>query len=484
MNGTAKVVKNTIFSLLARGTELGAGFITIILAARYLGIEAFGEYAFIRAMAFVITPLINFGTERILIRDISVDKSQASFLVCSGLVLNLSIGIFVCIIALIASRIFYESQFFPGSTIIVAIIAQMLQVMTKTIGAVFVAREKIVFDLMATIISRSLIILFFILVACFNMQGRFFFHAFAFANGAGFIFSVIMLKIKFAGSLWAISFSLTGYVIRQSFPLALATFMIQGYDNIFVFYIRLLRDIVEVSIYQAPQRIIQQCLMVPRSFFFAYIPTLSRMAKKGQPILTLLNTYHTIFKYIVIFTLPVSVFATVFADRFIFIFFGPEFADAAYCLQILIWAINLLFINMLMDFLMTSMRKQNFLIVSNALCLTTSSTIGYVLVQEFGYFGACWATLLSYVVLIACNFYFVSKYLGLIPVHRIAIKPVLCCMALAGFLFEYSDNINIITLIILGSIIYIGLLFLFKTFTHKELNSLKYGFIIKFKKFF
>ncbi|MDL1967665.1 MAG: flippase [Deltaproteobacteria bacterium] len=477
-----RLVKNTIFSLLARGAELGAGFITIILAARYLGIEIFGEYAFIRAIVFMLAPMINFGIERILIRDISIRKSRASVLVCSGLALNLSVGISLCIIAIIVSHIFRETAFFPISVFAIAIIAQMLQVMTKTISSVYVAYEKIYFDLIATIISRSLIIILFIIIAYCDMNGKYFFHAFAFANATAFIFSIIILEMKFIRPVWSINSGLIAYLIKQSFPIAVAVFMIQGYNNIFVFFLKLLRDTIEVSLFQAPQRIIQQCLVLPRSFLFAYVPTLSRMAQEGQSLSTLRDTYRRMVKYIFIFTLPASVFVTAFADEFVFLAFGSDFSKAAAPLKILIWAINLLFINMLLDFILTSMRKQNILIVSNGLCLAVSSALGFIFVQKYGYFGACWATLLSYVILVITNFYFVSKHLGLIPVHLIVLKPILCCSVLGAILLEYSDNIHMVILIITGLLIYTVLLFLMRTFTHEELSFLKHGVIIKLKR--
>ena len=378
------------------------------------------------------------------------------------------------------SRLFYESAFFPFSVFNVAITAHLLGVMTKTVNSAFIAYEKNYFDLITTIISSFLIIILVSSIVFFDMTGVFFFYAFALANLMGFIVSII-IKQKFISPIWIINFRLIAYLIKQSFPIAITTFMTQGYNNIFVFFLKLLRDTAEVSLFQAPQRIIQQCHMIPRALLLAYAPTLSRLARDGQSFVALQNATCMILKYIFIFTLPVSLFITTFADQFILLAFGPDFFKAAVPLQILVWAINLLFVNILLDFILTSMRKQNLLTISNGLCLAVSSSIGFVLVFKCGYLGACWATLLSFVVLAVCNFYFVSKHLGLIPVHRIVIKPVLCCMVLGAILFEYSDKINIIIVIVLSLTIYTGLLFLFRTFTCEELNFLRHGITVKLK---
>lgn len=471
---TSKVYSNTLFSLLARGTELAASFLTIILAARYLGVEAFGEFAFVRAIAYVCTPLISFGTLRILIRDISVDKGKTSPLVCSGLAINLITGLALITIGAVFPVFFsYKPVFFPVYVFSVSMAAQLFMTMLKTISSVFIAYEKIYFDLIVIIFSSLLTILFLWAVVFFKMPGVFFFYALGLANLMGFFVSISLMRLKLVPLVWMTSFKRISDLVIHSFPLMIAIFMTEGYNNIFVFFLKLFRGPAEVSFFQAPQRVIQQSLVVPRSFFFAYVPLLSRMAAQSQPEAPLKRAASVILKYIFILTLPACMGVTVFADHLILAAFGPEFLDSAKALQVLIWAINLLFVNVLLDHILTSTKRQNLLTVSNGLCLVISSVAGFLLICEYGYLGACWATLISYGVLVASNLYFVSRHLGGLPLYRIAAKPVLACIMPGMMLMKFSGEIDGILLIAGGLFSYSALLFLFQTFTKEELRLFK-----------
>jgi len=474
---------NTFFSLLARGTELSSSFLTIILAARYLGVEGFGEFAVVRAISYICTPLISFGTIRILIRDISVDKNKTCELFCSGLAINLIIGLPLIIITIIVPIVTnLEFAYFPARVFAVALIAQLFYAMIKTISSVFIAYEKIYFDFIVIIISGILTIAFVILAVFFNMPGIYFFYGFALANLLAFIISLSLMNLKLVRLVWHTDYQRIKVLFKQSFPITIAIFMTEGYNNIFVFFLKMLRDTVEVSFFQAPQRIIQQSLVIPRSFFFAYVPFLSRMAAQDHPVASLRNACSMILKYIFIFTLPASMIVTAFSDQIIIMAFGPGFANSADALKILIWAINLLFVNVLLDNALTSMRKQNLLIISNGLCLIVGSIAGFVLVREYGYIGACWATLLNYSILASCNFYFVCRYIGTIPMHSIGIKPILCAIIPGMILVKFPQEIHMAVLITGSLTLYAVLLFMVRTFTQEEIQWIKQMASGKFKK--
>src|SRR3990172_717922 len=77
MNETAqRVMQNSV--LRVGGYAIGAGlyFLTIILTARYLGTERFGNFAFILAFVSIFQLVVDMGVRNILIRDIAVDKAH------------------------------------------------------------------------------------------------------------------------------------------------------------------------------------------------------------------------------------------------------------------------------------------------------------------------------------------------------------------------------------------------------------------------
>src|SRR5258708_28095634 len=89
----SRLVRHSIWLLLARlGTQLGAALFTILLARR-LGTAGFGEYAFIAAIIFVENALTTFGTDMLLIREIAAraDLSRLANALQIQLVLSIAL---------------------------------------------------------------------------------------------------------------------------------------------------------------------------------------------------------------------------------------------------------------------------------------------------------------------------------------------------------------------------------------------------------
>ncbi len=453
-----------------------------MLAARYLGVKDFGVYAFIKVIGMTLSPIITFGVLRILIREISVKKEKATLLVCSGLMVNTLMLIVVSMIAFIVAQIFDLTTTILLISLYLTLLSQALMVMTNTVGSVFIAYEKMAYDFFVTIVVRIAGLFFFgIAIFCdVGLIGLFF--SLVVADLLGLIIAIILLSCRFSEFKWSLDFQYLSYLFKECYLLAASSFLSLAYTHINVFLLKLFWNTTQISLFQAPQRIIQPLLLIPRSFSLAFVPVFSRMADRGEPYSDLKNAYHRTAKYILIFIFPLCVFGTAYAPWIISIVLGNAFSEAIFPFQILVWTLVPLFINIFLDFILISMRQQNVLVVGNGLSLGVSFTIGLLLVQKYGYLGACWATLLSHGVLVTCNYYFVSKCLGLLPAYRVILPPAIASSAMGAMLIGYSNTIHIILLSIGAAGAYMGLIFLMKGITREELVFLKQAVLLNIKK--
>ncbi len=417
-----RIGRNTIFVLIARASELIAGMVTIALVARYLGVEVFGRYAFVMAVAFVLLPLVMWGSARILIREISIDKEKAAAFLSSGLILNGLMAIVSMIIITLILFIFRPAEKTIIFALYLAAISQVMLVMTRTFVNVFIAYEKMGYDTLITVLSRSLILGFLLLVIHYDLGFKAIFIAMVVGNGIS-LFLVFWLLASQGVKPGRKTQYLT-YLFRESSPIAISSLLAQGYMYVNVFILKVLRDAAQISLYQAPQRIIAPLLMLPGSFLLAFAPALSRMANVDSSYSNLKSAYQKTLKFTFILSLPISILGMVFAKKFILLFFGKEFLGATTSFQILIWIAIPLFANLLLNFILTSMKRQNVLMVSNGLCFLVTCLIGLFLVPKYGNVGASWAVLLGSVTLFMANFYFVSKYLEPVSIMRFILKPV------------------------------------------------------------
>ena len=79
-NASLKIVKN-IFSLtIGQGINLLLNFFSIVLAARYLGVNEFGRFSYLIAIVAIISKIIDFGLAPIVFREVSKTTNDFSII--------------------------------------------------------------------------------------------------------------------------------------------------------------------------------------------------------------------------------------------------------------------------------------------------------------------------------------------------------------------------------------------------------------------
>jgi O-antigen/teichoic acid export membrane protein len=462
--------------MCARAAELISGILIVALATRYLGVKDFGVYAFLWALSAVFSPLIAFGCARILIRDISINRQKAPGYLTAGLMVNTVMTLAVFMPTFLIALAFGLRAPDVLVALCIAVVYQAFQVMTKTVTSVFNAYERMHYDLLITVLTRVLSIMFFVAAIAGSLGLVGLFGSLAAAHAAGLCSALAILQKKFFKPRWRAHGRYIGYMLKESFSVALSTFIGQGYRHINVFLLKALQDFAQVSFYQAPQRIIAPLTMFPASFLIAFAPSLARMAHHDSSSRQMTEAYLTILKYILIISLPVCIYVTIYAGELVRLLFGQEFIPAARSFQILIWLLVPLFVNALLNFVLISIRKQKVMAVGNGVALVLNVVLGIPLIRYFGHVGASIAYLGSSVGLICVGFYFLRTYLGPVPIHRVVWKPV-CAGALLFICMHLLGPAVSMGAVTAGACVaYPGMLAALRTFTRDEVEILKAGF--------
>lgn len=412
---STRIASNTLFVFSARASELISGVVTISLAARYLGVQGFGVYALIWTIAQALSAVIAFGSSRILIREISVDEGKAAVFVASGIILNVLMTLVVYVVATLIALAFGLTARGTIVALYLAVLSQLFMMMTRTVISVFTAHEKMVYEMMITILTRLLLILLFFIVIYSGLGLVGFFIALASASAVGLFSAFSILIVKFVRPQWNIAVQDLKFVLKESFPIAVSNLMGQGHRQINVFLLKIFQDITQVSFFQAAQRIVTPLMMFPMSFLFAFAPAIFRMADEDSAYASLKTIYPKTLTWILIICLPVCFCGTVYASRIVYILFGNDFSEATGSFQVIIWIILPLFGNSLLSFFLTSVKKQKVLIISNGIALLLNVIFSAILIPNYGHIGASLAFLFSAFALFLANFCFLSKYLQSIP---------------------------------------------------------------------
>ena len=170
--------------------------------------------------------------------------------------------------------------------------------------------------------------------------------------------------------------------------------------------------------------------------------------------------------------LPITISVTFLADRIIFLIYGAEFKYSAGVLQILIWAFILSSINSVLLNLLISINQQKLNTISITLCAITNVILNFFLIPILSYNGAALATVVTKAVLLLASFFFVSRHLEMIPLHKILVKPGIGALVAGAFVYYFID-VNMFLLVPLLGVVYLAALFTLKTFTKEDIDIAK-----------
>jgi len=454
------IVGNIIFRLICL-------FVTIYLA-RYLGTVSFGKYSFVFAYLAFFSVITDLGLQPILVREMSRDPSITSKLIGNAYIIRLILTIF----AVVLSMIVINLMSYPADTttyIYIAAFTLFFISFSDFYATIFQANLKMEYNIIAKlafkVLSASLI--FWIIFSHGTLMQVMIVLVLSemVKTSLSYIFSRKFVKPQFN-----IDFGLWKYLFKEALPIALFSSIWIIYFRIDVVMLSMMTGDAPVGIYSAAYKLSEPLSLIPGALTISLFPIMSASFKSSKE--RLINTYRLGVRYLLIITLPIAIGTTLIADKVILLIYGMEFINSTTALQILIWA--LVFnsgIYVLLD-LLVSMGKQKLNTVSIALCAAVNVALNFILIPILSYNGAAIATVATNAVLFIASFYFVSKHLQAIPIHKILVKPVISGLGMAAFIYYFID-FNIFLLVPLAGIVYLVALFVLRTFSEEDKDIVK-----------
>jgi len=270
---------------------------------------------------------------------------------------------------------------------------------------------------------------------------------------------------KFVKPQFVIDFGLWKYLFKEALPLAVTSVMWVIYYQIDKIMLSVMMGDAPVGIYSAAYKLCEPFSLIPGALMVSLFPIMSAYFKCSKE--RLIKSYRLSFKYVFVIMLPIATGTTLLADKIILLIYKAPFAASITVLQILIWTMVLVSVNHILSNLLVSIDKQRLYTISTGLCVITNITLNFFLIPALSYNGAAIATVATNVVLFAACFYFVSKHLQVLPIHKIAIKPAIGGLIMGTFVY-YFVEVNISLLVSLAGIVYLVALLALKTFSKED----------------
>jgi O-antigen/teichoic acid export membrane protein len=472
MSTVSTLAKNTIALFSAEVFSRGISIVYFAILARYIQIEGVGKISTAQALVYMLSLIINFGLQQLIIRDVAGSKARAIPYVSNVTFIRLLLSIIFLGVVLVITQLSSYSYELKVIIFIYSINA-VLSVFTDIGYSIFQAFERMEFNLLIRIFRDSVNVGLSLLAIYLRYSLVTIVGISAFASLVELFFGFALLRTRFFAFRFEFDLQLCKRLLMAALPFAMVGLypLTRSYLNTLI--LSATGSMEEVGRFAASNTIVMMLMLIPTILMQAMFPVFSRLTSYSDNSVAV--AYQKSFNYLFLSGVAISVGTFLTAERIILLVLGPGFQLATAALRILAWLPLFGYVGQCNgNFLCATGREKLFMLTEGIFAIIYAIS-GFILTTRFGYKGACFAVLAPTVV----GFFFYSilchKLLHLYLPSKTAIMGTLASLVMAvcvHYSLEQGINLFIIVLLI-GPAVYIGTLYFFKVVPSEDLMVLK-----------
>lgn len=384
-----KVFFNTAVQLGGRIASIGIGLFTLRLTATYLGVDVYGEYSIVLAVAGTTVIAAELGITSILTREISKYPEDADSL--GGLMFRFRLVTVVPAVLILAALI----PFLPyNHDTKVALLVSLPGVAALILGsfptAFFQANLRLEYVAGLDVGARVLGLVAILLVRLFNLS----LVGYVAIVAASYVITCVA-TFRLSGSFWRINTSfdwgrakpLMRSAVGVGFAATIGLLVYRG-DAILLSLLKTPRD---VGIYTVAYRFVDQAFLLPGMFIASIFPIMTRTLHTDKAAAQ--RVINRVFEFLVLSGMAITLFVYTLAPFLVRLVAGDDFHAAVHPLRILSLAITLLFAAPVFYNVLLARDRQRDLIAIGIVLLIWDVSTNLILIPRYGYNGAAVATI-------------------------------------------------------------------------------------------
>ena len=469
MNTAQRILKNVASLLISRAIAQSFTFVSIIYLARILGPADFGRINFALAIVAYFTLIGNMGLPLLGTRDIARDKDKIRDY--SGSVLTLRFFLAVLGFSLLLLMAFFLNKPLEIRYLIILYGLGLIP-SALLLDWAFQGVEKMEYiglgRILAAVIYVGLVLGFvkgrqqLLLIPCFHVAAN--------LLAAGLLISIFVRQ--FGRPEFGFKIVFWKSLLRQALPIGFSLVMIEIFYNIDTVMLGFMRSDEEVGYYNAAYKIIMLLILASGAYHDAIFPVISNYYATSIDLLQslLLQTA----KLMVTLALPLAIGGTILARPLINFIYGAAYSGGVIALQILIWAVAIIWINTVYSRALLGCDRQNKYALAVAMAALINVILNFVLIPPLGLKGAAIATVLAEGI--ASVIYYVElRNITRVSFLTYIFRPLLASIVMGLFLRWglNSFDMNLLSLISAGAFVYFAFLFLVRGVTGKDIESIR-----------
>lgn len=331
----SKYLKNTGWLMVGKLLSLIVG----LVITRYLGPNLFGDLSFALALVTITAAIGALGLDSFIIREIINEPNKRDEILGTALVLRLAANLLLIPVALGVYMVYHHFSTTPGHTLTLMVFLLAFTSVFKSfnvIDAYFqsqVQAKYVVhvqnFCLIISAIVKIAVVwlglpLIYIVLALV-------FDALLLALGLIFIYQTRGLQIL----NWRFSKTRGKMLLRQSFPLILSAVMVSIYMKIDQVMLKQVGS-AAVGIYSAAANLSEAWYFIPTAIITSVFPAIINARKTD--VERYQKRLGNLYNLLVMISLPVAIFISIFANKIIYIIYNNKFEGAGAMLSVHIWS--------------------------------------------------------------------------------------------------------------------------------------------------
>jgi len=298
-----------------------------------------------------------------------------------------------------------------------AVLGEIFQQAAWMIVTVFLSAEKMEYEAMLTMVYRIVSVTGVAVVAAVfwfseSVETAFVlvFGVMALAHLSRVLLGIWFLRHRFQMVQLRYEWKIAGWLLRQMWVMGIATFCTGLSLRVDIYFLKVMRGPDAVSIFHVPHMFILQVQIIAIALVTALFPVFSRWGGDALKRSQFHEARDLSVRILTITGLWITTCAVLFSSLIVRILGGDAFLPAYRILEIIAWCIPVLFLNFLGANLLTSLKKQQYLIYGAVISLLSNCLLDYLLIPIYGELGAAWATIFSYLLQLVIVFGFLRRF--------------------------------------------------------------------------
>lgn len=213
-----------------------------------------------------------------------------------------------------------------------------------------------------------------------------------------------------------------------------------------------------VGLFAAAATVAEMAVQLPPLLLSALMPRLSEQFGLGAHD-EMLRLYRTMTAFMALVILPLCLGLAAVSPVLVPVFFGDEFSGAIPATSVLLIAAAISSLGVTTFYLLQSMGKTGFLLISNGIGLVGTIALGFVLVPRFGLIGAAYSRGIVQVGVVLIETWYVTRRLHLTPPFRALGAITLAALAQGAVAYfvsiEWGGAISLVASIPAAAVVYL-----------------------------